>query len=494
MSTVEIPPSSSQPLDEDGLEAQLQHVSEIEAEMVEWKCRVKDIVTLGRDLISEIQSENDYPEDYLTNVTDKVELVSREMSRLETQVPETTRNLSYWRKKGQLCSNLKVLSKVLDQYEAKLNEEGQVIQLYKDNLASHNDSLQHLKTLAKETLLHPGAVIDPSNTIKSDLYNFCERFETLECKFSEEQQQQQHKQQGTSSNASEEVTHAMKQCLVDKDVIVVLQDIPLMEEQLKSDSGLLSIDQANLLRDMIEQLKGHQDRVEAITLWMEEVSAFLNAEDAPYGDIDNLEIQVKDSDALVEDIDTLKSKLDEVNSGGEWLISRCGDKDNEMHSRLSGQLQSVNDTWNHITSKSKSQNASLRAALERSRKLTESLDEITTFVTQLQKDLPEMTPPVKKPTELSQRTFKLLHFKDRIEKKRTLLESLLVLLESPDLIAEATVTKISQIRRQWNDVCQPVIETYQLMKIASTGKIIALESSINDVTFKWGREEVLRHD
>ena len=83
-----------------------------------------------------------------------------------------------------------------------------------------------------------------------------------------------------------------------------------------------------------------------------------------------------------------------------------------------------------------------------------------------------MTPPVKKPTELSQRTFKLLHFKDRIEKKRTLLESLLVLLESPDLIAEATVTKISQIRRQWNDVCQPVIETYQIMKIASTGKCV----------------------
>ena len=136
--------------------------------MAEWKCRVKDTVTLGRDLISEIQSENDYPEDYLTNVTDKVELVSREMSRLETQVPETTRNLSYWRKKGQLWSNLRVLSKVLDQYEAKLGEEGQVIQMYKANLASHNESLQHLKTLAKETLLHPGAVIDPGNTIKSD--------------------------------------------------------------------------------------------------------------------------------------------------------------------------------------------------------------------------------------------------------------------------------------------------------------------------------------
>ena len=83
-----------------------------------------------------------------------------------------------------------------------------------------------------------------------------------------------------------------------------------------------------------------------------------------------------------------------------------------------------------------------------------------------------MTPPVKKPTELSQRTFKLLHFKDKIEKKKTILESLLVLLESPDDLIAENVSKISQIRRQWNDVCQPVIETYQIMKIASTGKCV----------------------
>ena len=466
----------------------MKHLAEVEAEMAEWKRKVDDTVSLGWDLISEIQSENDYPEDYLKNVNDKVELVSRELSRLEIQVPETKRNLSYWLKKAQLRSNLQVLSNVLDQYEAKLSEDSQEMQLYKANLATHNQSLQHLKTLAKETLLHPGAVIDPGNTIKSDLYNFCERFEALECQFSEvkmeeEEQQPNYLQQIDEINPSksESVTHdaVMKQCSlsVDKDVIVVLRDVPLMEEQLKSDSSLLTRDQTNLLHEMIEQLKKHQDRIEAITLWMQEVSVFLSAEDAPYGDIDNLEIQVKDSDALVEDVDNLKSKMEELNEGGRWLIScTAGEKkkgvDDEMHTRLNGQLQSVNDTWDHIASKSKSQNASLRAALERSVKLQESLDEIATFVTQLQKDLPEMTPPVKKPTELSQRTFKLLHFKDKIEKKKTLLESLLVLLESPDDLIAENVSKISQIRRQWNDVCQPVIETYQIMKIASTGKCV----------------------
>ena len=84
-------------------------------------------------------------------------------------------------------------------------------------------------------------------------------------------------------------------------------------------------------------LKAHQDRIEAITLWMQEVSVFLNAEDAPYGDIDNLEIQVKDSDALVEDVTNLKSKMEELNKSGQWLMSceaggKKGDH-NELHDR-----------------------------------------------------------------------------------------------------------------------------------------------------------------
>ena len=270
-------PQQQPPPSDVDLEAQLNHVVEVEAEMAEWTSRVHDTVSLGRDLISEIQSENDYPEDYLKNVNDKVELVSRELSRLEIQVPETKRNLSYWLKKAQLRSNLQVLSRVLDQYEAKLSgKEGDrggggagrgkgEMQSYKANLAMHNQSLQHLKTLAKETLLHPGAIIDPGNTIKSDLYNFVERFEALETKFSVEEKidfEGEQKEQIKSSilSESEVVTHdalsGMKQCaVIDKDVIVVLQDVPLMEEQLKSDSGLLSREQSNLLREMVEQLK-----------------------------------------------------------------------------------------------------------------------------------------------------------------------------------------------------------------------------------------------
>ena len=422
LASVEMTASSKNPLkdddDEDDLEAHFRHVTSVEAEMLEWKSKVHDTMTLGRDLISEIQSESDYPEDYLANIGDKVELISREMSRLETQVPETKRNLSYWRKKSELRSNLLVLSQVLDQYEAKYRDhcgredddghDDHEMQLYKANLASHSQSLQHLKKLAKETLLHPGAVVDPGNTIKSDLYNFCERFEALEYKFSQnssvpttssgEDQDRacdddDDKSKSVAAAAGTVTCEKMKQCdsrssVVDKDkdVIVVLQDVPLMEEQLKSIDN--SQTTKNLLREMIQQSKRHQDHVEAITLWMQEVSVFLNAENALYGDIGNLEIQVKDSDALVEDIITLKSKLDEVNTGGRWLISKCTSsrshdtEDSEkMHDRLTNQLKSVNETWDHVTSKSKSQNASLRETLERSRKLTESLDEITNFIT-----------------------------------------------------------------------------------------------------------------
>ena len=384
----------------------------------------------------------------------KVRHIQEQMSRVEAQVPEAATHLAYWSKKAQIYRNLNVLSQVLDQYEDKLKHPDLTeMQTLKDNLAFHNDSLHHLKELGQETLLHPGALVDPGNTIKNDLYTFCERFETLETEFSE-----QH-------------ASLLKQCEKhDKnDVVIGLENLSVMESRLKSQN--LSSGQEEILRDMIDRLKDHNDRIEAITLWMREVGQFLTLEDALFGDLEGLEAQVKDSNALVEDVATLNTKLDEVNESCDWLVSKCLSETDQLGLDLKQEREAVNDQWNQVGNKSAAQNVRLRAALDRSRKLMESLDEIVSFINGLGKDLPDViSTPIKKPTELSQRTFKLLHFKDKIEKKRVILESLLVLLESADLMAKATVTKIADIQRQWKNVCEPVIDSYNLMKVASTGK------------------------
>lgn len=423
----------SSELSADELEINYQAAARLQNELKEWQASLRQTIDLGQDLISDIQSESDYPEDYLNNVTDKVQLIRRQLAQMEEKVPETMRDLGYWWKKAQLYDNLKTLSTVLEQYEAKLSEETEAseMQACKENLTTHTESLSQLKSLATETLLHPGAVNDPGNSIKADIYRFVENFEALESKFSSDQ-------------------NMVKQ-------FAVMEDLAVMEEQLKKSSG----DKNCALRDKIKKLKDYQDRVEAINLWMEEVNAFLIADDAD--DLANLETQVKDSDALVEDIETLKSKLEEVNQCGQSLI--CQPCSGEMHSKLSCEMQSLNDKWEEVTAIAKAQNARLKTSLEKCVKLVEIVDELKCFMSQLQKDLPEMSDPVKRPTELSQRTFKLLHFKDKIEKKRAVLQSLLAQTTKE----ESLVTKITEVDQQWKSVCEPVVESYHLMKIASTG-------------------------
>ena len=397
----ELPQGDSSYENELETEKNLETLRRLEEETMKEKNRVRDTIRLGEELISHIQSESDYPEEYLNNVSDKVQLVRQQMSQLETQVPEMLRDFSYWSKKAQLYANLRVLSDVLHQYKIKLQTpDFTKIAEYKTNLASHSQSLNQLKVLAKETLLHPGAIKDPANTIKADLYTFCENFEALETQFS------------------------------------------LLKQGPKAD------------------LKDYQDKVEAISLWMEEVSAFLISEDAKFGDAANLQVQVKDSDSLVEDIATLKSRLEEVNSSGQALI-QSGARD------VSCELQSINDKWAEVTALAKAQNVRLRAKCERSESLMESLDELRSFMTQLCKDLPSAEAVVHRPSDLSQRTFKLLHFKDRIEKKRTQLQLLLQSTDNQDL-SEAVSEAILNIQSQWSQICEPVLESYQLMKVAST--------------------------
>lgn len=225
-------------------------------------------------------------------------------------------------------------------------------------------------------------------------------------------------------------------------------------------------------RDVINnKLKDHQDGVDAINLWMQEVNAFLIADDAPFGDIANLETQLKDSEALVQDVETLKSKLEEVESSGEYLL---GLKVDGISDKIQDELTAVQAKWTEVTEMSRTQNLRLKGTLEKSRKVMAQLEDVNTFMTQLSKDSllnDMMTTAVTKPTELSQRTFKLLHFKDKIEKKRTVVESLVVLMESPDL-AHATLLlndEVNKLQTQWKQLCEPVMESYKNMKIATTG-------------------------
>ena len=401
----------------------------------------EEAIALGQDLMGEIQSETDYPAEYLNNVTEKVEILRQQMTQLEnTNVPEILTQLAYWKKKKELYQQLEDLSKMLHTLEKENHQEE--LNNCQLKLKTHMANLEVIKELAQVTLLHPGAIADPGNSIKTDLYTFCDRFEALEQNISE------YAARNTKSTTKEK-------------------------------------DKFHLEKTMRE----HNEALEAITLWMEEVSPFLLIEDAAFGDIVNLESQFKDSQALVADVETLLPKLDEVKSSGADLLSLMSNSNQhkEMSNKVRLEMEAVTAKWQEITQLSKAQNARLKCSLDGSKELVDSVNEIQSFVSQLKRDLPNKHAAVIQPAELSQRTFKLLHFKDKIERKRGLLDKL---LETASSEAKEKISdnqkllkdKVAGVEKSWKLICEPVIEEYHSMKSASSdyGEFKTLQAQESD--------------
>ena len=71
-----------------------------------------------------------------------------------------------------------------------------------------------------------------------------------------------------------------------------------------------------------------EEEVEGISRWMREVEAFLAAEDPAVGDRATLEAQLKESNALQDDIATLSPNVQTINETGQQLLSKCAPTEN----------------------------------------------------------------------------------------------------------------------------------------------------------------------
>ena len=82
----------------------------------------------------------------------------------------------------------------------------------------------------------------------------------------------------------------------------------------------------------------------------------------------------------------------------------------------------MNGDWKKTVTAASEQNAKLRDSMARSTTLEEGLAELSSFLEHLSGDVPPSGEPVRQPSELSQRTYKLLQLRDRTERKRPVLE------------------------------------------------------------------------
>jgi uncharacterized protein YoxC len=105
------------------------------------------------------------------------------------------------------------------------------------------------------------------------------------------------------------------------------------------------------------------------------------------------------------------------------------------------------------------------------------LDEIESFIDHVEHEAPVVT----QHTELPQLKYKLLHFKDKIERKKQLVDKVAATFDSSPA-SESLEKRWNELRNRWEAVCSPVVERYRTVKQASRefGEFNALSAQEKD--------------
>ncbi len=448
----------------------------------------KEALARGRDLIAEIQTEQDFPPDYLANVTEKVDALKVQLESVERNSKKLHNRLEYLRKKREFYSELKSTSHRIslmekcvavrkqndDENQSRVLEELESKDLERKPVG---EAVQQVKRLAGEVALHPGAFEDPSNRVKEDAYNVSERLNAVEAALGSAEAEAlvpfKRKDQHSHSQAS--MTSALERDLRKRlDSPLSLRSVVDLHHEISSLKTFLTrLDTPPELRgpteDRIEQverdaqqLAQFQEELHGMSVWMKEVQAFLRAEDPAFGDIETLQAQIKESDALQDDVQTLRPNVTVINETGQRMRERFSE--DYLHHELEDPLKDVNEQWELTVTSAKEQNRRLKKCLDQSIGLDQKLAELDTFLDQLERDLPPEDRPVTQAAEMSQITYCLLQLKERVEQKQPLLQSLLDLSEE----RKAASDRLSPLQSRLNAITEKIDRGYSEMKQSST--------------------------
>ena len=332
-----------------------------------------DTLRLGTDLVAEIRSEPDFPPHYLTNISAKMDQVRAGLRTAGAKASKLRERAEYASSKARFYAEFDDLGRKVqgleswlasidapcgkspslpssssqsavggggdcgsDDEAARALEQLEQCTKRKALLTSFGHVIGEMKTLAGEVTLHPGAAEDPANTIKQDVYEFCDRWEAVEREFAGKEAALIER---TSKKSDGETEKSWNVCRSDvmlsapiyvRDAASMAAEVARLRERLERGALSGSTERARIesLEAEVARLRQFEEEAEGISRWMREVEAFLAAEDPAVGDRATLEAQLKESNALQDDIATLSPNVQTINETGQQLLSKCAPTEN----------------------------------------------------------------------------------------------------------------------------------------------------------------------
>ncbi|XP_069695333.1 dystrophin, isoforms A/C/F/G/H isoform X7 [Periplaneta americana] len=236
-----------------------------------------------------------------------------------------------------------------------------------------------------------------------------------------------------------------------------------------SDIPIILDERQKKLQKDIELLCQFRDEMEGLNSWLQEVEAFLQAEeDLPIGDVETLEAQLEQSNALQDDVETLQPNVNNIETTSQKLLSNA---DPNFAEKLRSQVEILIAKWKRIVESAKEQNVRLNDALEKSKKVIEGVDEFTSWLCKLEGEVPSSA-SVTSSAELFQLKGKYQILKDKVDKRTEDFRNLNemgndLLLSTEGSSVQEVARKFTHLNAKWSDVTDGIYDKFKILKEAS---------------------------
>ncbi|XP_021932648.1 dystrophin-like [Zootermopsis nevadensis] len=514
------------------VEEQLVMYKKMETDIQNHKEEVDRVVSLGKHLVEEIKSENESNKDeehkvietqhrwsslaaLLQERKEQIDFL-KEKELLYSEVRSLNLILENYQKwlEGTKCSPSRQLNVVQQLEHCRMKIK---------SMKSHEDSINKMKKRTADLSLCQLAKSD-ADSINADVNYFLERWGELMLRLAEKQTELSNAVDKSPPQKYLEAMEALMKWVHNVEGVLlsehaVVADTVVMEDQLQkfkelqktieeqqnsfhyvnitgqelihragsetqsqrlkdelqdlntrwSDIPIILDERQKKLQKDIELLRQFRDEMEGLNSWLQEVEAFLQAEkDVPVGDIETLEAQLEQSNALQDDIETLQPNVNNIESTSQKLLNNA---DPNFAAELQLQVEILVGKWKKVVEGAKEQNICLKDALERSKMVIEQVEEFTSWLCKLETEVPD-TSSVTSSAELFQLKGKYQTLKDKVDKRTEEFRNLNekgndLLLSSEGNSVQNVARKFTHLNAKWSDVTDGIYNKFKILKEAS---------------------------
>nr|CAD7448133.1 unnamed protein product [Timema bartmani] len=513
------------------VDEQLVMLEDVEVDVGAHKNELERTVELGKRLIQEIKSENEPVQDEEQKVSD----LERRWNNVSTLLQEQKERMDFLSKKKILYGELSGLEMVYQGYHkwwegakvtntAAVNHQLEQCRVKLKSMKSHEDRITKMRVRAKELRGSQVAGRD-ADAVEADSNGFIERWGDLMLRLAERQTELSSVMDRTppkkyleAMEALMKWVHSVEGLLLSEHAVV--SDADTMKDQLQKFQELQtaieeqqgSFDYVNLtgqdlirragpsdaqierlrneLQDLtarwsdipvileerqsklaqdIKTLRQFSEEAASLESWMREVEVFLQAEQViPVGDPDTLEAQLEQSNALQDDVKTLQQNVVKLDVTAQKLLENAEPKfANELKTRL----DTLTSEWKKVVQDSRSQNAKLKDALDKTKKVLEGVQEFTSWLCKMETEIPTSV-DVTSSAELFQLKAKYQLIKDKVDHRTDQFRDLNekgndLLLSTEGSSVQELARKFTQLNAKWTEVTDTIYDKYKVLKEAS---------------------------